>query len=56
MSFNFSTEAGNRAAADAALQEADVARNAGDTDKAAEREGFAAEALRQAEYSKRLGR
>lgn len=56
MSFNFSTEAGNRAAAEAALKEAETARQAGDMDKAAEREGFATEALRQADYSRRLGR
>ncbi|MFJ2000279.1 hypothetical protein [Streptomyces chartreusis] len=56
MGFNFSTEAGNRAAADAALQDAEAARQAGDAARAAEREGFASEALRQAEYSKQLGR
>ncbi|OUD04658.1 hypothetical protein [Streptomyces swartbergensis] len=53
---NFSTEAGNRRAAKNAAKEAKKARRAGDHERASEREGFAAEALRQAEYSKRLGR
>jgi hypothetical protein len=53
---NFSTEAGNRRAAKDAAKAAKKARRAGDHERANEREGFAAEALRQAEYSKRLGR
>ncbi|MFJ9740843.1 hypothetical protein [Streptomyces sp. NPDC101166] len=53
---NFSTEAGNLRAAKDAEKAAKKARRAGDHTKAEEREGFAAEARRQAEYSRRLGR
>lgn len=52
----FSTEAGNLRAAKDATKAAQKARRAGDNERAEEREGFAAEALTQAEYSRRLGR
>lgn len=53
---DFSTESGNLRAAKDATKAAKKARRAGDAEGAAEREGFAAEARRQAGYSKRLGR
>jgi hypothetical protein len=53
---NFSTEAGNLRAANDAAKAAKKARRAGDHERAAEREGFAAEARTQADMSKRLGR
>ena len=53
---NFSTEKGNLRAAREADKAAKAARRAGNNERAAEREGFAAEARRQASYSKRLGR